>query len=70
MLVLTRRPGERLVIGDDIVVTICGVRGDQVRLGFTAPNEVPVYRKEIYDRIKNELQPERATRDPTDHGVP
>ena len=70
MLVLTRRAGERLVIGDDIVVTICGVRGDQVRLGFTAPDEVTVYRKEIYDRIKNELPPEHATRDPTDHGAP
>ena len=68
MLVLTRRPGERLVIGDDIVVTICGVRGDQVRLGFTAPDEVTVYRKEIYDRIKTELQSEHATRDPTDRG--
>ena len=68
MLVLTRRAGERLVIGDDIVVTICGVRGDQVRLGFTAPDEVPVYRKEIYDRIKTELQSEHATRDPTDRG--
>ena len=68
MLVLTRRAGERLVIGDDIVVTICGVRGDQVRLGFTAPDEVTVYRKEIYDRIKTELQSEHATRDPTGHG--
>ena len=68
MLVLTRRPGERLVIGDDIIVTICGVRGDQVRLGFTAPDEVTVYRKEIYDRIKTELQSEHATRDPTDRG--
>ena len=68
MLVLTRRLGERLVIGDDIVVTICGIRGDQVRLGFTAPDEVTVYRKEIYDRIKTELQSEHATRDPTDRG--
>ena len=67
MLVLTRRSGERLVIGDDIVVTVCGVRGDQVRLGFTAPKEVPVYRKEIYDRIKKELRSEHAKRDPADH---
>ena len=69
MLVLTRRPGERVIIGDDIVVTISGIRGDQVRLGFTAPNEVPVYRKEIYDRIKTESRSEHATRDPTDHGA-
>ena len=69
MLVLTRRLGERLVIGDDIVVTICGVRGDQVRLGFTAPNDVPIYRKEIYERIKNESKSGPATRDPDDHGA-
>jgi carbon storage regulator len=68
MLVLTRRQGERLFIGDDIVVTICRVGGDQVRIGFTAPNNIPVYRKEIYERIKNESRSGVASRNPIDRG--
>jgi len=54
MLILTRRVGETLVIGDDVNVTVLGVRGNQVRLGVDAPKEVTVHREEIYQRIQNE----------------
>ena len=52
MLVLTRRVGELLIIGDDISVTVRGVKGNQVRLGFEAPRSVAVHRQEIYDRLR------------------
>ena len=51
MLVLTRKPGERLVIGDNIVVTVVDVKGDNIRIGIDAPREVKVYRGEIFDAI-------------------
>ncbi|MBM4211888.1 MAG: carbon storage regulator CsrA [Gammaproteobacteria bacterium] len=54
MLILTRRVGETLVIGDNVRVTVLGVRGHQVRLGVDAPKEVSVHREEIYQRIINE----------------
>ncbi len=54
MLVLTRRVGETLVIGDEVTVTVLGVKGNQVRLGVNAPKEVSVHREEIYNRIQNE----------------
>ena len=54
MLILTRRLGETLVIGDDVTVTVLGVRGNQVRLGVNAPKDVAVHREEIYQRIQNE----------------
>lgn len=54
MLILTRRAGETLMIGDDITVTILGVKGTQVSVGIGAPKEVRVYREEIYKRIKRE----------------
>jgi carbon storage regulator len=57
MLILTRRVGEALIVGDDITVTVVGVRGSQVRLGINAPKDVTVHRKEIHERIRREQHP-------------
>lgn len=54
MLILTRRVGETLVVGDDITITVLGVKGNQVRLGVNAPKDVSVHREEIYQRIQQE----------------
>lgn len=54
MLILTRRVGETLMIGDDVSVTVLGVKGNQVRLGINAPKNVAVHREEIYERIRHE----------------
>lgn len=56
MLILTRKVGEVLVIGDEIEVTVLGVRGQQVRLGIKAPKDVSVHRQEIYDKIQSETK--------------
>lgn len=52
MLVLTRKIGESLIIGDDVEITVLSVRGNQVKLGVNAPKEIAVHRQEIYERIK------------------
>ena len=54
MLILTRRVGETLMIGDEITVTVLGVKGNQVRVGVNAPKDVAVHREEIFERIKQE----------------
>jgi len=54
MLILTRRPGERVVIGDEILVTVMGVSGHTVRLGIAAPEGVPIYREEIWEAVREE----------------
>jgi carbon storage regulator len=57
MLIVTRRIGERIMIGSDVTVTVLGVKGNQVRLGVDAPKSVPVHREEIFERIKHERDP-------------
>ncbi len=54
MLILTRRIGETLMVGDNVTVTVLGVKGNQVRLGVNAPKDVAVHREEIYNRIQHE----------------
>lgn len=56
MLILTRRVGETVMIGDEVTITVLGVKGNQVRVGINAPKTIPVHREEIYDRIKLEKQ--------------
>lgn len=56
MLILTRRVGETLMVGDDVTVTVLGVKGNQVRIGVNAPKDVSVHREEIYQRIQKEKE--------------
>ena len=64
MLILTRRVGETLMIGDEVSVTVLGVKGNQVRIGVNAPKDVSVHREEIYDRIQKERDDETGDQQP------
>ncbi|ART62309.1 carbon storage regulator CsrA [Kushneria marisflavi] len=64
MLILTRRVGETLMVGDEITVTVLGVKGNQVRLGVNAPRDVSVHREEIYQRIQQEKGDSESETDP------
>ena len=64
MLILTRRIGETLMVGDEVTISVLGVKGNQVRIGINAPKEVSVHREEIYERIKAEQQEQQETRGP------
>ncbi len=64
MLILTRRVGETVMIGDDVTITVLGVKGNQVRVGINAPKTVAVHREEIYERIKREQQSEEVAEQP------
>ena len=63
MLILTRRVGESLMIGDEVNVTVLGIRGNQVRIGVDAPKHVAVHREEIYDRIQQEKTDDGSSSD-------
>jgi len=63
MLILTRRIGESIIVGDDVTITVLGVKGNQIRLGVNAPKDVSVHREEIYQRIKQE---QRGSTEPVD----
>jgi carbon storage regulator len=67
MLILTRRVGETLMIGDEVTVTVLGVKGNQVRIGINAPKTVAVHREENYQRIKGENTSDSATDEAVEH---
>ena len=68
MLILTRRVGESVVIGEDVTVTVLGVKGNQVRIGINAPKHVAVHREEIFERIKREAEEGSTSQRPQKNG--
>ena len=66
MLILSRRTGESLMVGDDVIITVLGVKGDQVRLGVSAPPATAVHREEVYKRIQQEKQPATVIEETTE----
>jgi carbon storage regulator len=66
MLVLTRKPGQSIMIGDGVEVQVLSVAGEKVRLGITAPRDVSIFRNEVYDRIENEAASRGETEQPDD----
>ena len=68
MLVLSRQRDESIMIGDDVEIIIVDVRGDKVRLGITAPKEIPVHRREIYDAIQREKNEKKQASEPDNTG--
>lgn len=67
MLILTRRTGETVMIGENVTLTVLGVKGNQVRIGINAPKNVPVHREEIYERIKREMNGGEVNGNVSDH---
>lgn len=61
MLVLSRKVGEKIIIGDSIAITVVSVQGDHVRIGIDAPKDIPVHRKEVHDEIKTKPKRSRLT---------
>jgi carbon storage regulator len=68
MLVLSRQRDESIMIGDQVIVTIVDIRGDKVRIGIQAPNEIPVHRQEVYEAIKREGRRSEPHQRPDDPG--
>ena len=66
MLILTRRVGESLMIGDEVNVTVLGIRGNQVRIGVDAPKDIAVHRQEIYERIQQEKADDTSSSEASD----